>query len=654
MKKRLQLLSLIVILSFAILTQLSVKPASAVSLTRDLVVSSGEYLEIVSEEWDIDGNIIVEKDATLVLTNALINIKGAEEGHMITFTDATLIVQNATITSDSKTWFPIYFQGASNVTALELNVKYGLLNFQDSTTAKLTKFNYATKAPFPPSSLTVQDSSIVTISNSTIMEPPLRGKSLVTKGSANVSLYDSQIWDLDARETSQVSLSQTGLLWALNIGDSSKVTVVGSLKDWISKKIPLATTGVVTAKSSALTVNNTIMRKANAYDSSSISVFNTTMQDAVVNAYNSSIISLAKLTMRGTAVAPTIVAYQASKITIVNSEIRDISTVGVYGTAEITIQGSKLRELGILDQAKATVSNSQLSGLSHISGSASASFSNSEIEILQSSDSSSLSISNSEIQELESYDTSQASVSGSNVTLLRSSDSSTVTITDSMVREVFLYFRSINASISNLNPSVFESWDSLDVALIGVGGYAPNVTLTRTTVQLGWGFWFFGSSNVTINDSTIESIGVSDTSTVWLTNSTLISDPSAMTDGLVYVYWYLNVYSVAGADISVWYPNGTLTKSEVADTDGLARFTLLEKTVGSSGADSVGNYKVVATWNGASTETTMELTSSKKLMFTSPVPWWQEFWYLIVLVAIAIVAISSGILIRRRGTKKLT
>lgn len=649
MKKRLQLLSLVLILSFAVITQLSVKPASAVLLNRDLVISGGEYLEIVSEQWDINGDIIVEKGGTLALMDAAINIISPEKGRTVTFIDATFIVQNATIASTS--WFSIYFTGTSNVTASELNVEFGILYFQDSTSARLTRFNYATESPYPRGAVRVQDSSIVTMSNSTMMEAPPRSKSLLTDDSVSLSLYDSQVWELDAQGSSQVSLMRTGVFWALGTSDSSKVTVVRSFSDWVSKNIPLAISGIATAELSALTVNDTIMKSAKAYDFSSISIYNTTLQDAKVNAYNSSIVTLTKSIMKGISVDPTIIAYESAQVTIIDSVIQGISTVAAYDATEVTLQNSKLRELGVFDESQATVSDSQLSGLSFVSGSASASFSDSELAMVQTSDSSSISVSNSGIEELKSYAASQIVISDSNVTLLRSSDSSSVTATDCAVKEVFIYFRSINADFSNLNPGILESWDSLDVAEMGAGGYAPRVTLARTTVQLGWGFWFFGASNVTITDSTLESIGVSGTSTVGLMNSTLISDPSVMSGGNLYVSWYLNVYSVAGASVSVYYANGTLAQTTTAGADGVARFTLVERTVDSLGTNDVGNYKVVTTSNGVSSEMIADLTSSQKLMFSSPVPWWQEFWYVIALVAVAVVIVAAIFLMRRKGGK---
>jgi hypothetical protein len=134
-------------------------------------------------------------------------------------------------------------------------------------------------------------------------------------------------------------------------------------------------------------------------------------------------------------------------------------------------------------------------------------------------------------------------------------------------------------------------------------------------------------------------------------NSTLISEPSVMSGGYLYVSWYLNVYSTAGASVSVYYANGTLTQSKTAGADGLARFTLVERTVDSLGTNDVGNYKVVTTSNGVSSEMIADLTSSQKLMFSSPVPWWQEFWYVIALVAVAVVIVAAIFLMRRRGGK---
>lgn len=617
---------------------------------RELRVRPGETFEIRDEQFDIDGNIIVETGGSLIVVNAWINMLGKD--HTITFDGSRLEVQNGTISTVS--WdkrLNFIFQSDSQVNASGLNVKFGTLLFKDTSIADLSGFNYVASSPYPEAAIRVEGSAVLEISNSTVMEPPVRVFALSARGSAQVSLFNSIIFDLDAQGSSIVTLTRSGILWALSIVDSAQVTVAEYFPKWAVSKTPLATSGIAIKGTGDLSVDSMVIRKLNAYDYSTLAVNNVTIQDGTLYAYNSSSITMTEVTMAGSTVRPRVVAFNASTVDMINCELPSASTIGAYESSQIEIAHSTFGELAALNSSVVSVTNSTSAGIVHASASAVLSVTDSQLDVAKVYESSSFGLTNSEANLVEVYDNSRVAISTSNVMLLRASDSSTTALSESSVDELFLYMKSAHASVSALITKTYSDWNSSTHFTTEVDGYAPQVTLTNTEIEQGWSFWFYGTSNVTLSNSLIEVLWLSDSSLVTLINSTAKSAPSVIGQGTLYVYWLLDVYSHEGADVSVKFSNANPAGSGVADSNGWTRFTLLEKTVTGSGTESAGAYQVNAEWDGSSYEAAVEMSSNKSLTLGQQLAWWTQYWYVIAIVAAAVVLVAF-LALRRRGKTK--
>jgi hypothetical protein len=253
-------------------------------------------------------------------------------------------------------------------------------------------------------------------------------------------------------------------------------------------------------------------------------------------------------------------------------------------------------------------------------------------------DSSSVSMLDSELFALYGYDYSVVEVENSAFSMLWSSDSSTVAvsnctinsylltqeysvigISNSTLRELQVEARSVNCSIFSLEPGFFASWNySLDCSVsIAHGGYAPEVMVKDSQIQ-GWRFDFYGSSNATIVNCTIDYLTSHDSSFVNMVNSPcsyIIIDY----EGKVVIHWILNVHvtdsigqDVPAANVTITYPNATLAQSKLSDVEGKTKMIMMEKMMNATGEYPVGNYTVEATYDIYSDGTEVNMTENRQ------------------------------------------
>lgn len=257
-------------------------------------------------------------------------------------------------------------------------------------------------------------------------------------------------------------------------------------------------------------------------------------------------------------------------------------------------------------------------------------------------DSSSLSMSDSKLFALYGYDYSVVEVVNSTFNMLWSCDSSTVAvsnctinsyllteeysvigISNSTLRELQVEARSVNCSVLALKPGFFVSWNySLDCSVSSApGGYAPEVTVKESQIQ-SWRFDFYGSSNATITNCTINYLTSHDSSFVKMVNSPcsyIIIDY----EGKVVIHWILNVnvtdsigQDVPAANVTVTYPNATLAQSKLSDINGKVKMIMMEKMMNSTGEYPVGNYTVEATYDIYSDGTEVNMTENRQVNLT--------------------------------------
>jgi hypothetical protein len=132
----------------------------------------------------------------------------------------------------------------------------------------------------------------------------------------------------------------------------------------------------------------------------------------------------------------------------------------------------------------------------------------------------------------------------------------------------------------------------------------------------------YGSNELWIDDSLIDSLYVAQLSTAWLLNTTCNSitvDENAS----VCVNWYLDVYVkdalyqfVPLADVTVTFPNMTVADSKLTDGYGWVRFTLMEKMINATAQYAIGNYRVQAIYLIHSNSTTLNMTANQQTELT--------------------------------------
>jgi len=130
-----------------------------------------------------------------------------------------------------------------------------------------------------------------------------------------------------------------------------------------------------------------------------------------------------------------------------------------------------------------------------------------------------LTITNSStITTMYGYGQSDIEVSYSRVFEWHNYDSPTVHVHNSTINSLLIGSTSVNCTINKLQPALMSNWNFLancTVTNLG-GGYAPNVTLTNTTVH-GWRLAFYGSSNAMILNSHLNEVsGIAGSSNIML------------------------------------------------------------------------------------------------------------------------------------------
>jgi len=308
-------------------------------------------------------------------------------------------------------------------------------------------------------------------------------------------------------------------------------------------------------------------------------------------------------------------------------------------------------------------SASGLEYLVYVKDNSTAAINNSTIsEFLSCSDESTVTVLNSSyVDILYGYGSTVITVNSSAVREWHNYDSPQVEVYDSRINSLVTGSTSINCTISNLQEGNMSYWNFLsNCSVLFDGGYCPNVTLVNTGVEW-WRFAFYGSSDARVIDSTIwevsaiawtgftvvnltrssftyvncygsnelwiddsliDSLYVAQLSTAWLLDTTcnsLTVDENAS----VYVNWYLDVYVkdvlyqfVPSANVTVTFPNMTVADSKLTDGYGWVRFALMEKMINTTAQYPIGNYSVQAIYLIHSNSTTVNMTANQQTELT--------------------------------------
>ena len=633
MKRGLCFLLTFSIFSLLLLGQLfsPIKPVSGLSSSfsssstyeGDLVIG-GNNVTALTGRFDIEGDIVVRGNATLILEDVTVNFIGTRRELRLerpSNGNPRLLATSATITSTRSFW--IRFYGNSFATVSESSLE-GFIGTYDSSVVSILDSAIE-------ETMQARGSSVVTVSGGSV---EARVDSF---DSARVSIRSvSIIYQLNAYDSSILSVSDSSVMEKLYAFDSSTVSLDSVTINY--QRIIGVESGLSSYNSSRVTISKSKVEWLRTFDSSTVLIFGTTLRDNGMRCYDSSVVFISSATIIGV----DLIAYDFSFINIVNSFITNVwegrgTCLDAYGSSRVWMSNTKMMgSLSARDSSDVHIENSK------------------EVWLLSASDSSVVSVYNSNVTLLRTHDSSVTSILESSIKLLRAYDSSAVDVSRSTVEELFIHFGSVNFSIAGLAPGSFKEWNFwLESSMVvAPSGYAPDVTLENTQIQRGWGFSLFGSSNVTISDSTLEYLGLSGSSVVQLINS-IVAYPYIESEAKVYVQWYLDVHVLSGANVTVLYsdvyPDGTVADYKWNVTNGLARFALVEKMMNVSGTYLFGSYTVKAVSNGYSDQQSLKMTGNRSVTMTPPLPLWQEYWYVIIaFVAVAATLAIVSLRIRKR------
>ena len=572
------------------------------------MVLTGNNLTVIEGRFDINGSIIVEENATLILRNAVVNFTQTEAYQFnMTFRNPAegnprLIVENATIIADGYL-LTIEFHGNSS-----------------ASMDKLTASDIIVSS---------HESSVVSMSDSTVYY-------VMGYGYSNITVSDSSVDYLCSYEDSNINVFNCtiGILWA----EGQKANVSNSVIDW---QLFIAT------YSANCSVNG--------------------LQPGFFNQWNFEINCSVKVTPSGAAPNITVTdtrvdGWSFSFREFSNATVQDseLLMMYVYDFAIVSIYDSSLSfGLSCMNNSSTYVYNLTVYGYSGIRtyDNSRLNLSSSVSETILAYDDSSVDVFNCTVKRLKIFDESIGNVSKSRIDEYVVTYAQFANLSIAGLEPGFVNYWNfcLNCSVS-----------------VALSGQAPNLTLTDTQVEgWSFGFYeasnvtifnselyfltFYGSTSASIYDSTISAeITSFSSSKIWLVNSTT-TNYHFYGQSKVYVCWYLDVHvidsigqNVPFANVTATYPNATVAESRLTDTDGWARLTLMEKMMNNTGSYPVGNYTVEATYETYLDDTTVNMTGNKQITLGLPfiIPEFPSI--LIVLPLFMIVTLIAVIAYRRK------
>jgi len=326
------------------------------------------------------------------------------------------------------------------------------------------------------------------------------------------------------------------------------------------------------------------------------------------------------------AIAKSLEAHNSSEVTIVDSKI-DI--VKAFDNSKISMHETKITNvLQAYASSNIAMNNSNSEWISYFFGNSTAKILGSEFSILS-------------VSEYAKINTHEAKIA-----LLELSENAVLNVSNSEISSVLIEYNSVSGAIQNLRPKFYEHWNlKLESQNITQkDGYAPEILFENTQIHKGISFRFNGQSDVTINNSEIENLHVTGSSSVQLLgNSTIDSYTIQETAKIHTTSIHINIIdihgkSLSGTDVTLLL-NDTVIEHGITNTDGSVSFTnnyLVDK------------YIVIAKWNNYSTQESVELLGKPiTITLSLPAPWWQTYWYVILITA-AVVALFLVVVVWKK------
>jgi hypothetical protein len=182
------------------------------------------------------------------------------------------------------------------------------------------------------------------------------------------------------------------------------------------------------------------------------------------------------------------------------------------------------------------------------------------------------------------------------------------------------------------------------------GGFAPSLNLIATETRGGLDLMFYGTSNVSIADSSVRGLSLSDSSVARLENCTLL-EAYTFDKARVHVWSRLRVRVtdyfgnlLKGANVTVVCSNGTAIGPGVVDDGGWASFMLFVKMQNATGEFKVGAFGVVASFGKDSARQSVDLESNRDVTVVLLIPSWAQY----LIPSLLIVGVLAFIVVLRR------
>jgi hypothetical protein len=252
-----------------------------------------------------------------------------------------------------------------------------------------------------------------------------------------------------------------------------------------------------------------------------------------------------------------------------------------------------------------------------------------------------INITKSNIALTEIGDLSEIAVSSSStIQTLIATDSSKASIVGSTIGEITIQLNSVQANFLGIKPTTFNTWDINTNATLHIadGGRSPSISMTRAIITKGWNFFIEGDSTLEFTDCKLNTFVTRGVSTINFYNTT--TGYTSLKDlSQIQVYWYLDVKAQNGTVVSVIDKDNHEESMNV--TNNQARLVLFEKSINVTGTVTKNEYAVNIEYNGQSQHQNIILTSNIAYDLTQP-SWLETNWYfIIIIIVIGILAFGS-------------
>jgi hypothetical protein len=535
LKKFVLLLTLAVILcTSAVRTGLgeqgSMKSAAVHSLDPPIVLTSiqvgnNDTYTIENGHYVVNGSITVKQNATLIISNAIVDFNTTSSDVLSAYDNATVNISNATI-SAATGYFYIYSHGKTTLNLINSSLLgYSYMSIQDTSQGLVTDSNTY---------------SFYVYNNGTITMRDTKTQYFYCYSFSSASLTNCMINVLDAYDSSHVSLADSIVSYTIYLRFQSNSSLSISLPQGIVKYWNLYQNNTVTKAYSNLTITNSRIGSWGVYimDTSAVvisdSSLNTleTYANATAVVDNCTINSVyvddqSSISLTDSTVTSSVsLDFSDSQLalSVRNGHFahwnlyEDNSVATAY--VNFTLQNSNVTswDINFYDNSTISVFNSTVGSLEGNAFS-SALVSSSSVNALYTYESSTANATASDFNSISAYDNSTVFASQIMAEYLSISDYASTEIQDSSItQQISLSFvADSNVSLDSLPMGGIAYWNLYDNASI-TKAYL-NLTLINTKNR-GWGdIEAYDESTVSISNSVLNYVDAYDSSQFTLLNS---------------------------------------------------------------------------------------------------------------------------------------